>query len=234
MTYDVLVERLFDALVDGERDAARAIVRDATGEGACPEDLLMHLFWPTYEAIERLYRADQMTNLAHNFATRLLRVLVDQAAGGMERLAPRARRVFASCGPTEADELSAQMAVHLLEREGFQIRFCGGGIASDELLEHIQSTRPDVLLLFASAPADLPEIRGLIDTLNEIGAVRTLQVVVGGGVFNRAEGLAAEIGADLWAASPEQLVSAMIQEPERRAAPAQHSVGRKRKTRAAA
>ena len=126
------------------------------------------------------------------------------------------------------------MAVDLLEANGFALSFTGGGIPSDELHEHIQSSKPDVLLLFASAPGDLPEIRGLIDTLNEIGAVRSMQIVVGGGVFNRAEGLAQEIGADLWATSPMQLVEEMTRQPERRAQAAPHSVGKKRKSRLAA
>ena len=93
----------------------------------------------------------------------------------------------------------------------------------------MQENRPDVLLLFASAPGDLPGIRAMIDQIHEIGAVRNLQVVVGGGVFNRAQGLAEEIGTDLWATSPTELVAVMVEEPERRAAVGQHSVGKKRR-----
>lgn len=234
MTYEPFVERLFETLINGDRDAARRVVTDAASRGATAEHLYTELYWPVYEQVEKLYRADQMTALSHNFATRLLRMLVDQTGEALSRQPSRGRRVFAACGPNEADELAAQMAIDLLEREGFTVSFCGGGIATDELHEHIQSTQPDVLLLFASAPSDLPEIRGLIDLLQEIGAVRNMQIVVGGGVFNRAEGLAAEIGADLWATSPADLAQTMIEQPERRAMPAQHSVGRKRKTRQAA
>jgi methanogenic corrinoid protein MtbC1 len=142
--------------------------------------------------------------------------------------------VFAVCGPQDPDELGAQMAVDLLEAGGFTVTFAGGGIASDEILAQVQETQPDVLLLFASAPSDLPGIRAMIDQINEIGAVRNLQVVVGGGVFNRAKGLAEEIGADLWADSPAELVDKMANEPHRRAVPAQQSVGKKRKLRSAA
>lgn len=224
-------ERLFEALVNGDRDGARAIVQGTIDERVTAVDLLTEILWPTYETVEKLFRADQMTALAHHLATRLLRVLSDQAAIRLDRQASLGRTIFAVCGPTDPDELSAQIAVDLLEREGFQMTYAGGGIATDEILAHVQLNQPDVLVLFASAPQDLPGIRGLIDTLGEIGAARKTQIVVGGGVFNRAEGLAEEIGADLWATNPTDLVIEIVENPEQRATPEQHTVGRKRNLR---
>ena len=56
-------------------------------------------------------------------------------------------------------------------------------------------------------------------------------MVVGGGVFNRAEGLAEEIGADMWAKSPMDLAEMLIGQPARRAANDQRTVGRRRRVR---
>ncbi|MDX2116055.1 MAG: cobalamin-dependent protein [Planctomycetota bacterium] len=235
MNLEPHVDRLFEILISGDRPSARRFMTELTGAGATPERLVSEVFWPVYELIERLYREDQMTAIAHNMSTRLLRVLVDQAAAQFTVSGEKRRTVFAVCGPTDPDELGAQMAVDLLEREGFSVSFAGGGIAADEILAQVQQTRPDVLLLFASAPCDLPGIRGMIDQINEIGAVRRLQVVVGGGVFNRAEGLAEEIGSDAWASTPAELVRVMLEKPEQRAVAGQQSVGKKKvKTRAAA
>ncbi|MHC4787228.1 MAG: hypothetical protein ACYTE6_14835, partial [Planctomycetota bacterium] len=79
------------------------------------------------------------------------------------------------------------------------------------------------------APGDAPQIRKLIDTIRGINAHPHLQIVVGGGVFNRAEGLAEEIGADLWARDPAELLEKLVQEPQRRATPEQRTVGRHRR-----
>lgn len=234
VSHELLVERLFDTLVSGDRQAVRSFVQETTSRGVKAEALISEVFWPAYNLIDSMHRKDQMTTIAHHMATRLLRVLADQAALRLTAQASRNRRVFAVCGPQDPDELGAQMAVDLLEAGGFTVTFAGGGIASDEILAQVQETQPDVLLLFASAPSDLPGIRAMIDQINEIGAVRNLQVVVGGGVFNRAKGLAEEIGADLWADSPAELVDKMANEPHRRAVPAQQSVGKKRKLRSAA
>lgn len=231
MRQELLVERFFDTLVSGDRPAAREVVREAAGAGAAPERLVTDLFWPTYELVERLYRSDQLSKLSHHLATRLLRVLVDQNAGRMTPRATTGRTVLAFCGPRDSDELGAQMAVDLLEQHGFRVSFAGGGIPNDEILSRVHEAQPDVLLLFASGANDLPQVRQLIDTLHEIGACPQLQVVVGGGVFNRADGLAEEIGADLWAKDPLELVEAMTTQATRRAEDSQRTVGRRRRSR---
>jgi len=225
MSLDSFIERLYAALIEGDRPTARVVVDECYAAGYTAEDAVCDIFWAVHEKLETLYREDEISRLNHQTATRLLRVLVDQAASRYSYREPVGRRVFALCGPNEGDELCGQMAVDLLEATGFEVVFGGGGVAKDEVLAKVQSERPDVLLLFGSGPSDLPAIRELIDTINEIGACKGVQIVVGGGVFNRAEGLAEEIGADLWAEHPLDLADVMLEEPERKATADQRTVG---------
>ncbi len=227
---EALIERFFEALVNGDRPASRAIVAEASRANAPSHALITDLFWPTYEMVERLHRSDQLSKLSYHFATRLLRVLTDQAAQRLRLTGQNTgRTILALSGPSDADDLGAQMAVDLLESSGFQVTFAGGGVPFDEVMSYVNNNQPDVLLMFASAPSDLPEIRSVIDSLNEIGAARKTQIVVGGGVFNRADGLAEEIGADLWASNPLDLVESLVHDAHERAMPAQRTVGQKRK-----
>ncbi len=228
MSAEILTERLFEALIEGNRDQARRIIDEQRKAGANPEVVLTDLCWPAYELVEAMHRQDRLTTLAYNLATRMLRSLVDQASRELLAWAGSARTgrtVFACCGPSEGSELGAQMAVDLLEARGFRVRFAGGAVPTDEVQETVQSTRPDVLLMFCSEPRDLPEIRRLIDTLHEVGACPHTQIAVGGGVFNRAEGLAEEIGADLWATHPLEMVEILIDDADIRATPEQRTVG---------
>jgi MerR family transcriptional regulator, light-induced transcriptional regulator len=229
MTRELVLESFFEALISGDRTEAREIVEKALGECDRPQDLVANLLWPTYEHVERLFRADQLARLPHHTATRLLRVLVDQVASHYKKSPLNGKRMLACCGRKDEDELGAQMAVDLLEASGFTVHFAGGNIPADEIMARAHDARPDILLFFASSPEDLPMIRQVVDTVREIGACPNLQIVVGGGVFNRADGLAEEIGADLWATNPLQLVDALTQQSERRASLDQRTVGRKRR-----
>jgi methanogenic corrinoid protein MtbC1 len=230
MSAEIVTERLFEALIEGNRDAARRIISEQHKQGATPELIMTDLCWPAYELIERMYREDRMTTLAYNLSTRMLRVLIDQVSRDLlawSGSARTGRTVFACCGPSESSELGAQMAIDLLEAAGFRVRFAGGAVPSDEIQETVQNSQPDVLLMFCSEPRDLPEIRQLIDTLHDIGACPRTQIAVGGGVFNRAEGLAEEIGADVWAAHPLEMVEILLEDAETRATPDQRTVGQR-------
>jgi hypothetical protein len=60
--------------------------------------------------------------------------------------------------------------------------------------------------MFAAGASDAPRIRQLIDTIHAIRATPGMPIICGGGVFNRAPGLAEEIGADGVATDPVSLV----------------------------
>jgi methanogenic corrinoid protein MtbC1 len=217
MNNELLMERLFEVLINGDRRAARTLLDEMRSARVSSNTVLSEIFWPTYEMIERLHRNDQLTALSYRLATRLLRVMVDQTSAALAQAPRNGRSIFASCGPNDGDELGAQIAVDLLEASGYRMTFSGGGVAADEILAQVQETKPNILLMFCSAPGDLPQIRALIDRIREIGACPHLQIVVGGGVFNRAEGLAEEIGADLWAADPMELAATITEQPAHRA-----------------
>jgi methanogenic corrinoid protein MtbC1 len=226
---EILVERLFGVLVSGDRAGVRQIIEETRQGGVGAEELAHEILWPTLEMINALFRADQLTTLAHHYATRLLRTLVHQAQERYVQGQRRQRRILMFSGPGEADELAALLVADLAEADGYEVFFGGGGVANDEILAEVGEQRPDILLMFASAPGDAPNIRQLIDTIRGVGACPEMQIVVGGGVFNRAEGLAEEIGADLWARTPQELLQRLASQPHRRASADQRTVGRHRK-----
>ncbi len=229
MNVEIQIERLFTTLITGNRVEARKMASETLEEGISPETLTHDIYWPTLEMVTKLYRADQLTCLAHHYASRLLRSLVDQAQIGYTQQPRRYCKILMFCGPGETDELAAQVVADLAEADGYEIFFGGGGVANDEILAEVGEHSPDILLMFASAPSDAPHIRQLIDTIRGVNACPNVQIVVGGGVFNRAEGLAEEIGADVWARTPRELLEKLVSQQGRRATAEQRTVGRNRR-----
>ena len=229
MNLEILTEQLFQALVSGDRQTARQIADEALDQGMSAEQLSHEVYWPVMELISTLYRQDQLSTLAHHYATRLLRSMADQIQAQYKQKSRRNKKILMFCGEAEADEMAGLLVADLAEADGYEVLFGGGGVANDEILAEIGEHRPDILLMFASGAPDAPNIRQLIDTIRGVGACPDLQVVVGGGLFNRAEGLAEEIGADVWAKSPEQLLTKLISQEGRRATEAQRTVGRTRR-----
>ena len=229
MNEEIAIDRLFQAAVGGNRHAARQVVDEAGTAGLTAEQLAHDVYWPVLESINDMFRKDQLTTLAHHYATRLVRSLLDQAQAGYTQQARRNRKVLLFSGQAEADELAGLLVADLLEADGYEVYFAGGGIANDEILGEVGSHRPDTLLMFASGPQDAPNIRQLIDHIRGVAACPNMQIVVGGGIFNRAEGLAEEIGADLWAKTPRELLNKLHDQKDVRATPEQRTVGRNRR-----
>ena len=230
MQREVLLERFFNTLISGQRPAARQVVAELL-QADCPvEKVLTQLFWPTLNHIQHLHRHDQLSTVAFHYATRLLRVLVDQMQPRLTQSQRCGRLVMVVSGDDASEEIAAQIVCDLLEADGYEVVFAGGGVANDELVNQTNSLDVDGLVIFGAVPDTVPNTRKLIDRLHTIGANDKMQVIVGGGVFNRAPGLAEEIGADLWARDPDELISVMNDFPERRMTPDQRTVGRKRRT----
>lgn len=230
MRREVLLERFFNALISGDRRTSRAIVDELLQADCNAEKILSKLFWPTLEHLQNLYRHDQLSDMAHHYATRLLRSLTDQMQIRLEQGERRNKKLVLICGPEESEEIGAQMAADLFEAAGYDVHFAGGGVANDEIVAQLGEINADVLVVFGVTPSTVPFTRLLIDRLHDIGVCPTLQIAVGGGVFNRADGLAEEIGADLWAKEPEELVQLVSQAPQQRMGQEQRTVGRKRRT----
>ena len=227
---NVLLERFFNALISGDRNAARTIVDDVLEADTPAAEVLSNLFWPVLEHVQNLYRNDQLAVLPYQYATRLLCQLMDQMQLRLERIEPNGSKVLVVCGEEQSEELAGQMAADLLESGGYEVYFAGGGVANDEIVEQLAALNADKLVVFGARPQTVPATRLLIDRLHDIGACPSLQIVVGGGVFNRADGLAEEIGADLWAHDPLDLLDTMLDEPDRRMAEDQRTVGRRRRS----
>ena len=221
-------------LLAGDRDASRKVIQSAIDRGTPARDLLVSLIWPIMEQIQMLYRDDQITITSLNLATRLNRLIADQLCSTLTRSESNGRKVLIFCGNDEPEELGGQICADLFESEGYQVMFPGGGVPDDEVLKLIGEYRPDLLVMFSTLPSGVPAVRKLIDYLREVNSCPNMQVMCCGGIYRRAEGLAEEIGADLYAPDAATAVEVAAAHPTRKATVDQQTVGRTRRIRKAA
>lgn len=226
---EVLLDRFSPVVFAGDRSGARAIVAEAFEAGLSAEEITMELIWPTMEKLSSLYRADRINTGVHHMGSRLLRMLADQLSLRYERHARNGRVMLVVCSPGEPEELGAQITTDLAEAHGWQVFFAGGGVPNDEIVSWIGQLEPQVLMVYGTIPSGAPMVRQLIDLMHDVGICPKMQVICSGGVFNRAEGLAEEIGSDLFASNPIEALKILDHCPSRRATTEQQTVGRKRR-----
>jgi hypothetical protein len=106
-------------------------------------------------------------------------------------------------------------------------------VPEDEVLKFIGEFRPNLLVMFGTLPSGMPAVRKLIDYLREVNSCPQMQVMCCGGIYKRAEGLADEIGADLYAPDAAEAVAIANADPAKKASVEQQTVGRMRRIRKA-
>jgi MerR family transcriptional regulator, light-induced transcriptional regulator len=229
-----LAKSYLEPLLAGDRNACRVVVDQAINVGISSYDLLTQLVWPTMELLQTLYREDRITITQLNMATRLNRSLTDQICARLSRSEAKDKKVLIFCGDDEPEELGGQITADLFDANGWTVRFAGGGVPEDEVLNLIGEFRPDLLVMFGTLPSGVPAVRKLIDYLREVNSCPEMQVMCCGGIYKRAEGLSEEIGADLYAPDAGEAVKVANDSPKKKATVDQQTVGRMRRIRKAA
>jgi methanogenic corrinoid protein MtbC1 len=213
--------RYLEALLRGDRKGCRGVIEETLQRGVPANSVYLHLIWPVMAEIERLLRADKITSVQEHLATRVNRTIVDQLQNKLPRRPARHKKVVVCCTRDELQELGAQMIADLFESDGWDVRFPGGGLNNDDIFAFINRYAPDVLLIYGTTPKQAPDVRRLIDRIRGVNAWPDLRIIVSGGLFNRAEGLWEEIGADGFAATAGEVLQvaadeSQVAQPDRR------------------
>jgi methanogenic corrinoid protein MtbC1 len=201
MLKNTVLERYLDTLLKGDRKSCRNVIEESLQTGTPANSVYLDVIWPIMVEIEYLVRSDKITTTQEHLATRINRTIVDQLQNKLPRKPLKNKRIVISCSSAELQELGAQIMADLFESDGWEVKFLGGGLTNDDILAFIHENAPDILLIYGSTPKQAPDIRQLIDTIRDINAWPNMRIMVSGGLFNRAEGLWQEIGADLFAAT---------------------------------
>ncbi len=199
-----MLARYLEPLLRGDRTACRGVIEEALQSGIPANSVYMHIVWPIMVEIEKLLRKGKISPTQEHLATRINRTIVDQLQNKLPRRPVKNKKVVVCCTQEELQELGAQMLTDLFESDGWEVRFLGGGLTNDDVLEFINGYAPDILLIYGTTPKQAPDVRRLINTVKWVDAWPNLRVMVSGGLFNRAEGLWEEMEADMYAGTPDE------------------------------
>lgn len=209
MNAETAIDRLYNTLLSGDRTAARNYCLSLRSAAVTCEDIAQEVFWPIVTELYQQRKNDRITTLAFNYASRLMRSIIDGWRAGYTQSARNGNTVLIYCGDGEVEEMGAQLAADLVEAAGWRVQFAGGALAADEIIEETGRLRPAALVIWAPLGSTVPAVREVIDTLRTRGAFPDMPVICGGGIFCRAAGLGEEIGADAVATTPGELIGSL-------------------------
>ena len=206
MVTEQVMKKYMRELLAGNRTECRKAIEEVMQSGTPANSVYANIIWPMMIEIEKLHKSDQITAAQENMATRINRTIVDQLQNKLPHKPLRGKKIAICCSQNEIHELGAQMMADVFDSDGWEVKFLGGGLTNEDVLDFVNNYGPDILMIYGTEPQQAPEIRKLIDKVRDVNAWEKMKIMVSGGLFNRAEGLWCEIGADLFAATTAEAV----------------------------
>ncbi len=226
-----LLTRYMQPLLAGRRAECFQLISEAIKEGHAAEEVAFDVIWPALSQVDRLFRDDRIDRAINNMACRITRTVTDQLQVHLPRQGLNGKRVIITASDDPHEEIGAQMLADLMQSDGWDVYFIGAGVPHDELLKLIGHMCPHALMIYGTQPAEVPQVRVLVEMLREIGVCPTMNIVASGGVFNRVDGLWQEVGADAFAERPREAVSMVNEMEPRKPGPRKLGIVKKRRRR---
>jgi corrinoid protein of di/trimethylamine methyltransferase len=204
------IAKLYEAIVDGDKNAAVEITRESLAEGTDPPLLIDDSMVPAMAEVGRRFEEEEyfvpellLSARAMKSALELIRpLLVDRGAK------PKGRIVI---GTVKGDlhDIGKNLVSSLLEGAGFEVIDLGSDVTPEEFVDAVKETNAGLLGLSALLTVTMPAMKTTIDALEKAGLRGRVKVLVGGAPLSGD--YADEIRADAYADNASAAVRLAVQ-----------------------
>ena len=199
------IEKLYDAILNGDHKAAAALTGQALAEGANPSDLIAKSMMPAMEEAGRRFECEEyfvpellLAARAMKAALGLLRPLL--AASG----AKGAGRVAVGTVKGDLHDIGKNLVASMLEGAGFEVVDLGADVAPEKFVEAVKGGA-EIVCLSALLTVTMTAMRTTIEAIQQAGVRERVRVMVGGAPVTPQ--YAEEIGADGYSDSASSAVA---------------------------
>jgi corrinoid protein of di/trimethylamine methyltransferase len=189
------LNRLYDAILNGDAKAAASLAKQALDEGLNPMDLVTGAMVPAMDEVGRRFECEEyfvpellLSGRAMKGALELIRPML--AASG----AQPAGRVVIGTVKGDLHDIGKNLVASMLEGGGFEVVDLGADVPPERFIDAIKAQGADLVALSALLTVTMPAMRTTIEALAAAGLRDRVKVMVGGAPVTRQ--FADEVGAD--------------------------------------
>lgn len=186
-------------LLLGDRTGAVALMHRCVSEGMDPSKILLGILEPVQREVGRRWAQGHISVIQEHFCTSVTKSVMRDLRPESSAKERRDQRLLAVHAPGSLHHVGLRMVTDVLEGRGWGTTYVDDDVTAATLIELLTLHQPDVLLMSASMPHQIPYMRALMETVRQCPLARNVKIVVGGRPFVVAPALADAIGADGWA-----------------------------------
>jgi methanogenic corrinoid protein MtbC1 len=202
-----LCDRYLAAQLGGNRrEALRLVVEEGLERGLGVLDIHA-VVQAAQRELGRLWQLDLISVAQEHMATAISHVVLSHVYQYATPPAPNGRKVLVACVEGELHDFPARLVADALDLAGFEVRYLGGSVPTDSLLQMLDEERHDLLALSVTMTFNIMSLRAAVARVREHTG-GSLPIAIGGNACAWATGLAAEVGADITGFDAQELVAA--------------------------
>ena len=201
------------AIARNDAQTAERVVVAAVDEGLPVRDAYLQVIQPALYEVGQRWERGELSVAQEHLATATVQALLAHLAGrlradrdaaaGDRAEAPVPGHAVVACTPGELHAVGARFVADFLEGDGWEVAMLGPSSPTGAVVDLVQTTRPALVALSTTLPANLGAARAL---LQELDKIEPRPFLVAGGSAYAGRGLMAEgWGADAYAADAESL-----------------------------
>jgi methanogenic corrinoid protein MtbC1 len=211
VSVDDLYQQYLDALREGDRRLAFAVIDAARAAGVPLSTVYLNVLQPAMREIGCLWQENKFTVAQEHLATAITQSTMARLYIEAGIAEPTGPVLVAACAGTERHEIGLRMLCDLLDVEGWQTTFLGASVPPDSLVAMVRERDPDVLALSATIDPHIPQLRDTIALVRRVVGEKRPLIIVGGRPFLERADLAASIGADMCARDAAEAAAQLIE-----------------------
>ena len=189
------LESLYEAILKGKLDVAKAVTTEAIAENVDPQLIINEYMSRAMEDIGKRFEEGKafvpellMAARAMKGALDLLKPLMKGAASH------RLGKVVIGTVKGDLHDIGKNLVASMLEGGGFEVINLGTDISSEKFITAIKENQAQILCLSALLTTTMNYMQEVIDALEKTGIRQEVKVMIGGAPVS--ESFARQIGAD--------------------------------------
>ncbi len=192
------LKALADAIINGKRDDADRLTREAIGEGAAPGDILNEGLIAGMSVVGEKFKNNEFYVPEVLIAARAMKTAMEKlrpllVESGVEPIA----KVAIGTVKGDLHDIGKNLVAMMLEGGGFGILDKGVDVAPDVFVDAVKNEGARIVAMSALLTTTMPSMQETVKALQEAGVRDQVKVMIGGAPIT--QNYADEIGADGYA-----------------------------------
>lgn len=197
MTYDLKQAEIAftTALRNGDEVAAQQVISAAQSAGVDTTAIYLKIFAPSMVTIGELWEQNELSVAEEHLATEITERLIGQLSPSFspQQAVGEPGRVVMGCVAGERHVLGLRMLADIFRKQGWRVLYLGADVPTHDWTRLVARFSADLVAISACAERHETQLRELIDDLRT--ANPRLEVLIGGGCFDRDQELWRKVGA---------------------------------------